>query len=174
MDSVSLEGFEAFYQVHHQAVERYLQHLLRDRDLAEDLAQEAFARTLAALPRVGSMSLAWVYRVATNCAIDELRRRKVIAWTTFSEVEQATGTAMSEVLPDRRADTQVAEWFAEREAVAQVLAHLAPEDRECLLLALHHPPAVCARHLGTSLSAFKMRLSRARHRAALLRQQVAV
>jgi RNA polymerase sigma-70 factor (ECF subfamily) len=54
--------------------------LLGDRAAAEDTAAEALARAFARWPEVGALPYrdGWVLRVATNVAIDALRKRRVV------------------------------------------------------------------------------------------------
>ena len=56
----------------------YLRRLTGDAALADDLMQEAFTRLLvqAAPPEDDAAQRAWLFRVATNLAIDGLRRAK--------------------------------------------------------------------------------------------------
>jgi RNA polymerase sigma factor (sigma-70 family) len=49
------------------------------RDRAEDVASETMVRALSRWPRISTYPHAWVTRVATNQAIDILRRRPVPA-----------------------------------------------------------------------------------------------
>jgi RNA polymerase sigma-70 factor (ECF subfamily) len=52
--------------------------LLRDRAAAEDATQETFVRVqrhLASVPPGSNQALAWIYRVATNYCLNELRNR---------------------------------------------------------------------------------------------------
>jgi RNA polymerase sigma-70 factor, ECF subfamily len=55
----------------------YIASLVHDYDLAVDLAQETFIRVFRSADRYrGEYQFStWVYRIATNLAIDELRRR---------------------------------------------------------------------------------------------------
>jgi RNA polymerase sigma factor (sigma-70 family) len=55
-------------------IERHLRRRVGDPSLAEDLAQEVFLRAPADLPE--PRLRAWLYRVATNLAIDALRARR--------------------------------------------------------------------------------------------------
>lgn len=57
----------------------YLTRLVTRQDIAEELAQEAAARMLEAegAPRAAPGLRAWLFRVATNLAIDHLRRHAV-------------------------------------------------------------------------------------------------
>jgi RNA polymerase sigma factor (sigma-70 family) len=79
MRSMPQEGrippFERFYREHREEVLRYLRKLLGGR--AEDAWQETFLRALRAYDRLehGRHLRAWVFTIATNVAMDELRPR---------------------------------------------------------------------------------------------------
>ena len=68
--------FERFYLAHRDEVLGYLRRLLGSR--AEDAWQETFLRALRAYDRLehGRHLRAWVFRIATNVAMDELRARR--------------------------------------------------------------------------------------------------
>jgi len=67
--------FERFYLAYREEVFRYLRKLLGSR--AEDAWQETFLRALRAYDRLehGRHLRAWVFTIATNVAMDELRPR---------------------------------------------------------------------------------------------------
>jgi RNA polymerase sigma factor (sigma-70 family) len=67
--------FERFYLAHREEVFRYLRKLLGGR--AEDAWQETFLRALRAYDRLehGRHLRAWVFTIATNVAMDQLRPR---------------------------------------------------------------------------------------------------
>lgn len=67
--------FERFYLEHRDAVLAYLRRLLGQR--AEDAWQETFLRALRAYARLehGRHLRAWVFTIATNVALDELRSK---------------------------------------------------------------------------------------------------
>src|SRR5919197_6533782 len=71
--------FERFYVTHRDEVLAYLRRLLGDR--GEDAWQETFLRALRAYGRLehGGHLRAWVFTIATNVALDELRRRRPAA-----------------------------------------------------------------------------------------------
>ena len=73
MDVVAIPPFERFYGQHATEVLSYLRRLLGQR--AEDAWQETFLRALRAYDRLqhGRHLRAWVFRIATNVAMDELR-----------------------------------------------------------------------------------------------------
>ena len=68
--------FERFYLAHRDEVLGYLRRLLGQR--AEDAWQETFLRALRAYDRLqhGRHLRAWVFRIATNVAMDELRAKR--------------------------------------------------------------------------------------------------
>lgn len=78
-------------------------HYLRDREEARDVAQEAFIRLYRGLPRyddAGSFP-AWVARITRNCAIDRLRRLKVVPTHAAEPVEAVDAPGQqATALPD--------------------------------------------------------------------------
>jgi RNA polymerase sigma factor (sigma-70 family) len=68
--------FERFYLAHRDEVLGYLRRLLGQR--AEDAWQETFLRALRAYGRLehGKHLRAWVFTIATNVAMDELREKR--------------------------------------------------------------------------------------------------
>jgi RNA polymerase sigma factor (sigma-70 family) len=75
MEAVTREPFERFYLEHRDEVLGYLRRLLGAR--AEDAWQETFVRALRAYGRLehGRHLRAWVFTIATNVAMDELRAK---------------------------------------------------------------------------------------------------
>lgn len=71
-------AFEALYQRHHRSVFNLAYRLLGDSHTAEDVAQEVFVK-LYTSPRAYRPSAkfsTWLYRVAYNTCIDEIRKRR--------------------------------------------------------------------------------------------------
>lgn len=73
-----LDAFEELVRSHQGHVYRLALHLVRDRQTAEDVTQEAFLLAFRSLPRFrgGSKFSTWLYRIARNCAVDAIRRRE--------------------------------------------------------------------------------------------------
>jgi RNA polymerase sigma factor (sigma-70 family) len=73
--TVQIPPFERFYLEHRDEVLGYLRRLLGAR--AEDAWQETFLRALRAYERLehGRHLRAWVFTIATNVAMDELRAK---------------------------------------------------------------------------------------------------
>ncbi len=61
--------------------------MVRDREEARDITQESFVKAYRNLDRfrLDSSFYTWLYRIAMNCAIDLLRRRKVRRHSEFNE-----------------------------------------------------------------------------------------
>jgi RNA polymerase sigma factor (sigma-70 family) len=119
-----------------------------DRDIAEDLVQEAFTRAWRVLPQglSSERQRAWLYRTARNLAVDELRRR---ARRPTVAVEDIDGIEQLAAEPD-----------AAREALATLTMH----ERFVLLLRFEagFAHSEIARLLETSEDAARKRVARAR------------
>ena len=119
---------------------------------AEDLAQEAFVRTFAAIDRLPDdvHFKAWIRVVATRLAYNARRNRR-------------TRERIGDSLPPPPS-AQHTDALAERQALDRVLGELSYPYREVLLLRYVEelPIEEVAQTLNIGLSAAKMRLKRAR------------
>jgi RNA polymerase sigma-70 factor (ECF subfamily) len=70
------DAFESLVRAHQADVWRFARSLVRDRDLADDIAQEAFLRAFRFLPgfRGDARFTSWLFRIVRNCATDLGRR----------------------------------------------------------------------------------------------------
>ncbi|MGH9151662.1 MAG: RNA polymerase sigma factor [Acidimicrobiales bacterium] len=73
-----VDAFVRLVRLHQAPVWRFLRHLVGDDALAEDLTQETFLRVHRGLRSFDGRSRfsTWLFRVARNAAIDELRARE--------------------------------------------------------------------------------------------------
>jgi RNA polymerase sigma-70 factor (ECF subfamily) len=69
------EAFEALFERHKTAVYQYLLRTLRDRNATEDLTQEVFLRVWTRAEQWNGRGAfkGWLYRIATNLALNYLR-----------------------------------------------------------------------------------------------------
>jgi RNA polymerase sigma-70 factor (ECF subfamily) len=122
----SWERFEALYRSNRDDVYAYVMTLLRDRAAAEDVTATAFERAYRKRsrfdPRRGEPR-AWLFGIARNAALDELRRRGRHAELAAEPVD------LSEPGLDGQAEAS-----ERRLAVGAALAALAPRDRELISL----------------------------------------
>ena len=146
---------------------RYIQRLVRDRGLADDLTQETFLRAhqhLRELKNTGALE-AWLYRIATNVSYDRLRQRERAgpALPLLSPDEGGTAPVPEDgaLLPD-----QLLEQKEMGDCVMRFLTELPPGHRGVLLLhdLQGYTDPEIAQMLGLSLQNVKIRLHRARVR----------
>jgi RNA polymerase sigma-70 factor, ECF subfamily len=97
--------------------------LLGDRARMDDALQETYVNAYRALPRFrGDSSLGtWLYRIAYNACVDELKRTRGVV-----DIETLRDRARTEVDPAERLST--------RQTLARALAELSREDRAAVLL----------------------------------------
>jgi len=145
--------FEALYRAARDDVFAYVATLLHDRGAAEDVTaaafERAFRRRTSFDSRRGSPR-AWVFGIARNAALDELRRRSRTA----------------ALVSDPPAPADETEDALRRAAVRTALAALPARDRELVALKFHAglDNAELAAVLGVSVSNAGTRLHRALHK----------
>jgi RNA polymerase sigma factor (sigma-70 family) len=133
-------AFEQLFARYRQPLLDYLYGMIRDRATAEDLVQETFLRAYTANTSLASVShpQAWLYRIATNVALDTGRHRGHFNWVPLHRVEPGAGHDesgfRSESFPSAMRQGDFAASVAERDAVWRVLAELPPRWRAVLLL----------------------------------------
>ncbi len=68
--------FDALYEQYHQAIARRVTcFMVHDGELVEDVCQETWIAVWKALEGVPEPTYSWLYRIATNMAINALRKR---------------------------------------------------------------------------------------------------
>ena len=120
------EGFAELYERTFPRVYAYVASLLRDRSAAEDVTAQAFERAYrkrrSYRPARGSMD-AWLFGIARNAALDELRKRKRRA---VLEVDPEDDSSPS---PEDQADLAL-----RRETVRAALRSLDGQERDLIAL----------------------------------------
>jgi RNA polymerase sigma-70 factor (ECF subfamily) len=168
-------GREAAYR---ELIRRYerpvfslIYRMVRDREAAEDLAQETFVKTLNAIGtyRPEFKFSSWIFKIANNAAIDHLRKRGLDTLSIDGAPDAVTPDAIEATtlqVSDRR-ETPLQELEA-RElggAIEAAIARLRPEYRSCILL--RHvdgrPYEEIAEMLDLPLGTVKTYIHRARH-----------
>lgn len=114
------QAIEALLDHYEQSLYTFLVILLADRDSARDCIQDTFLRAYEHLNRGRPVTAAWLYTVARNRAIDEMRRR--------------TREQHSDTLALCQARENAA-YDGSGDAVQRALLKLSPGDREILYLA---------------------------------------
>jgi len=154
-------AFDALFRRWSAPLLRYLARMLRDAALAEDLVQEAFLRVHRARDRYApdARFSTWLYRIATNLALNELRRPQRRA--RHESPDEAGGPALVSpaVGPDDAADAR-----RSAERTLGLLESLPEKQRAALCLAAVEglSYAQVAEALEVSESAVKALVHRAR------------
>ena len=104
----NMPAFEKLVAHYQDRVYNYVLRMIYDPVEAEDVAQEAFVRAWQGLARFrGASSFqTWLYRIASNLAIDAARSRKRRGLTTVSLDEPVEGMDASELEHDLPDDTR--------------------------------------------------------------------
>jgi RNA polymerase sigma factor (sigma-70 family) len=133
MQAMAVPPFERFYCEHCDEVLGYLRRLLGQR--AEDAWQETFLRALRAYDRLehGRHLRAWVFRIATNVAMDDLARKGKHN-VSFEEIHE----------PEARTERKPA--FEELEPYTD---HLPPAERAAVVL--HYGYDLPYKEIGAAL-----------------------
>lgn len=131
-DASPEDVFRGLVEAHSRMVFRLAYRLTGNEHDAEDVVQEAFLKAYRHCSRFDSRAsfATWIHRIATNCAIDLLRRKsRRIGWGG------SDGAVVAEDLPSHRPGTEAGAQGAEVEArVAQALDTLTPSERAAFVL----------------------------------------
>lgn len=166
-------AFDTFFRRHEQPLYGYLRRLLPSDDAAMDVAQEAFFRAWKHFEQIHAYERpeAWLYRVATNLALSQLRRRKPLSFTqAFHRAGAETGSG------DGGEDESVADpldmedELATRDLINRALLRLPERQRAALLLHIVQGFSCeeVAEMLDTSAANVRQMLARGRARFRLL------
>lgn len=138
-------AFEMLVERHQQAVYRTLYRLLKNRQEAEDIAQETFLRCYRHLEKFDQNRAfaPWLYRIGANLALSRLRRlskRRFVSWDgPISETQTGNSIQQYDLLSGsgqgRNTDPEAA--WERKEASREVfkaLEGLKPSDRVIVIL----------------------------------------
>src|SRR5688572_28146715 len=152
-------GREAAYR---ELVRRYerpvfalLYRMVRDRELAEDLAQETFIKALNALAsyRPEFKFSSWIFKIANNAAIDQLRRREVntlsLDGSPTAETPDAVEATALQVSSKGESPLDELEAREMGSAIEIAIAKLRPEYRSCIML--RHVEGLAYEEIAASL-----------------------
>ena len=168
-------GEEAAYR---ELVRRYerplfslLYRMVRDRELAEDLAQETFVKALNAIEsyRPEYKFSSWIFKIANNAAIDHLRRRELdtlsLEGSPHAETPEAIEATALQIGDRQESPLDEVEARELGGEIETAIAKLRPEYRACILLRHVEGRAYeeIAEILGLPLGTVKTYIHRARN-----------
>jgi RNA polymerase sigma-70 factor (ECF subfamily) len=137
-------GQEAAYR---ELIRRYerpvfalLFRMVRDRELAEDLAQETFVKALNAIDsyRPEFKFSSWIFKIGNNAAIDHLRRRELdtlsLDGSPHAETPEAMQATALQIGARQESPLDTVEAKELGTAIEAAIGTLRPEYRSCILL----------------------------------------
>jgi RNA polymerase sigma-70 factor, ECF subfamily len=162
---VAASFVEDLFAAHHNEIYAYLIRMLRDPELAADLAQDAFVKAYRAYDSLEKPenARAWLYQIAHRVALDNLRRHKIVRFVPLVGEARSTAPSAEHLVMDARLSGEL----------QRALERIPERQRTALLLAeLHDLTGLeLAAALGVSHVAARALLTRAREN---LRQALAV
>lgn len=156
------EAFEQLFNQYQAQIYNYIYRLMGSAEDANDMTQDTFLKAYLALSKT-SQDLrvgAWLYRIATNVCLDELRHRKLIKWQPWETFVAAFHpTQVAKDSPERDCINR-----ENSEEVQLIFAQMHPKYRMCLILREYHDLSYdeIAEVLNTTRAAVKSLLFRAR------------
>jgi RNA polymerase sigma-70 factor (ECF subfamily) len=165
----SQSAFDELFTRYGTPVNTFCYAFLRNREAAEDIAQETFIRVFRNASRYQPVAkfTTWLYKIAANLCINELKKGKLRS--TLSLDEPAGSDPDGSRIVERIATNSPSPLSALERAEAQSLIekaidHLPPDQRTTLVMVEYHQMQYqdIAEILEVSVSAIKMRVKRAR------------
>ena len=142
--SLAQEGKEAAYR---ELIRRYerpvfslIFRMVRDREIAEDLAQDTFIKVLNHIDRYRPefKLSSWLFKIANNVAIDHLRKRQLETVSIDGSPHAASAAEVEATQMDvaARQETALEEMEAKEigKAIEGAIESLRPEYRSCIML----------------------------------------
>lgn len=156
-------SFEVLLSRYRAPLVGFFVRMVHDRTLAEDLAQEVFLRVYQARERYQPEArfTTWLYRIATNLALNALRDRK--PWSVAAD-ESDERSPVAARLVDKRPTAEEQLMHSDRERLVREAVEALPERQRAAVI-LHRYQEVDYHQIGTILglseSAVKSLLFRA-------------
>jgi RNA polymerase sigma-70 factor, ECF subfamily len=121
--------FARLFEEFSSPIYNYVLRMVGDADRAADIAQDTYIKAYRKLDTLTDASSArsWLYRIATNTAIDEMRRRRMVTPMR----DDLPGFDRPDPRPGPESEVMAATLD---ERVQRALLTLRPNHRQCLLL----------------------------------------
>ena len=138
----AVEGDEKAYEKlankYHNALYYHLLKLVKDRDILEDLIQEVLAKAFSNINSYNSdyAFSTWLYRIATNHAIDYLRKKKLKTLSLDEPVQTNEGEMAIDV-PDTTYEADKAVMRRQRKNIIRDAINNLPEKYRTVIEMRH-------------------------------------
>ena len=131
----SQKAYESLTDRHRQAIFHIILKIVGNSDTAHDLVQETFMKAFSSLASYRSeyRFSTWLYKIAANCSIDYLRKKRINALSLDNEIETKDGTVGIEV-PDYSFNPErELERKQQRFSIEEAIASLPDKYREVII-----------------------------------------
>jgi RNA polymerase sigma-70 factor, ECF subfamily len=131
------QAFEGLVNRYHTVLFNFICHFLGDYDQACDILQQVFLQLYISLPtlRTGEPLKAWLFRVARNRCLDELRRKRAIHFSELEMVSDEDEISPLAAMPDPGPlPEDLAEHHDVQDALRAAIDGLPPKFRSVVLL----------------------------------------
>lgn len=163
--SGDVDAYAQLVRKHHRNLLAFIFRIVKDADLAEDIGQEVFLNVYKELPRFdperGTPFAAWLYIVARNQCVSELRRQgrtEIMAEDQLQRVPDSTPSAETTLIRQE-----------ELAALEATMEDLPEPFRSTIIMSLQGATLEeIARQCGVPQATVKTRLFRAREKLTLL------
>ncbi len=160
-------AFEILVNRHQTFILNLVYRFIGDRTQAKDLAQEVFLRVWQGAKgyRPDAKFTTWIYRIAANLCLNELKSARHKNWFLFRRATEDTEKTLEETLPDRSASAEDLLLTRERSRqISEALQSLPANQRMAIVLKRYDdlPYEEIARIMDCSVSAVESLLVRAK------------
>src|SRR3989440_10689312 len=131
----------------------FIRHCLGDYDLACDIAQQVFLQLYLSMPtlRTGEPLKAWLFQVARNRCLDELRRKRAIHFSELEASNDEDDLSPLAIMPDTRPlPEEIAEHRDLQQSLQRAIEGLPPKLRSVVLL--RYPGQLSFSEIGKTLN----------------------
>lgn len=121
-----IDQYESIMKLCHQSIFNYCYHMVGNYDEAEDCTQETFLKAYRYLStyKPDKPFKPWLYRIAYNQCMNQLRKRKLTRYLPFLYQKDQDNTAVDQAIENKYYNP----------AVLRALSHLSAEERNLLIL----------------------------------------
>jgi RNA polymerase sigma factor (sigma-70 family) len=137
----SLDGneraFEGLFKRYRPALFKFILKILHDYDLSCDVLQQVFLQLYVSLPTLDTERplKSWLFLVARNRCLDELRRKRVIHFSELEALNNEDASTVLALVPDPHPlPEEIAENHDLQEHLLKVIRCLPPKFRSVVFL----------------------------------------
>jgi RNA polymerase sigma-70 factor (ECF subfamily) len=150
--------------------------ILRNRNDAEDIAQQVFAKIYFSVKSFDFRSslLTWIYKITVNECYDYLRKKRVRKLVYESDFSADDSQRIEHSEPATDQAPAVDQRLAQHDLILKLLAKLSEEDRSLMLLkeVEGHSVEELAEMMGMNENTIKVKLFRARQKLVKAAQRL--